>query len=231
MRASDILPRPHRPPVRGVLLDGFRTLFSPDNLSAVFTVQGLDPTLVPCWLARLYSDGIALAAAQDYRRFEEVAASALAVIAPDADAQAVQGVLEALPALDPYPDVEEGLVRLRNSGVRILTLCAVDRWICHAWFARAGLEALVDGFLSAEPVRRWKPAPEAYTYGAAQVGWPPAQVAFISAHDWDVHGARRAGMQTGQIVRPGLSSASIFDGADAVGPDLLTVVDALLSRK
>lgn len=231
MRASDILPRVHDAPVRGVLLDVCGTLFSFDKLPALFAACGLDAAGAPGWLARMGSDGMALAAAQDYRRFQEVAASALAAIFPGVEDRVVQRVLDGLLELDPYPDAEDGLLRLRKAGVRILTLCLASRLACQALFVRAGLETLVDGFLSVEPVRRWKPAPEAYAYGVAQTGWPPAQVALISAHDWDVHGARRAGLRTGQIVRPGSAPAPIFENATFAGPDLPSVVELLLSCK
>jgi len=111
---------------------------------------------------------------------------------------------------------------------RSMTLTVKDVTLAEALFAREGLGALVDGFLSADTMRRWKSAREPYRNGVAQLGWPAANVALIAAHPWDIHGARRAGLQTRWIARLEPEPPGCFGAADAVGPDLPTVVDALL---
>jgi 2-haloacid dehalogenase len=221
-----------QPPVRGVLLDVFGTLFSPVRLHAAFAAGGLDPALVPHWIMRAMSDGIALAAAEDYRHFGEVATSALLALAPGRlDRTGAQTIVAAFQELDPYPDVAEGLALLRRAGVRVMTLTSAERVWSEELFCRACLDDMVDGFLSVETVRRWKPAPEAYAYGVAQIGWPAGQVALISAHEWDIHGARRFGLRTGHIGRYATSPRPIFDRADVGGPDLPAVVQQLLADK
>lgn len=230
MGVSLPVPLAHRPPVRGVLLDVFDTLFSPAKLSSAFAACGLDGACAPLWLSLLFSSGIAFTAAEDYRRFTDIAANTLKALDPTHVGRAeVQTVLRAMQQLEPHPDTAAGLARLRAAGVRVLTLTQQDAASCAALFGSAGLRDLVDGFLSAEAVRRWKPAPATYTYGAAQVGWPPANVALISAHDWDIHGARRAGLQTGRLLRCAVAPTPLFDRADVTAPDLPTVVEELLS--
>ena len=222
--------KPQRPPVRGVLLDVLDTLFSPAALRPAFAACGLDAACAPLWLSLVVSSGMAFTAAQDYRRFRDLAAHMLRACAPTRVGRAeVQTILDALQHLEPHPDTAAGLQMLRASGVRVLTLTQMDVAACETLFAAAGLCAMVDGFLSVDTVRRWKPAPEPYAYGVAQTGWPAAQVALISAHDWDIHGAHRAGLQTGRILRGGLPPSGVFDRADVVGPDLPAVVEALLS--
>lgn len=224
------MPRAQRPPVRGILLDVNETLFSLAALRAPFARCGLDPELVPLWFASILRDGFALAAAGDFRRLAEIASSCLIDLDPQrlgpADARAV---LESLHTLEPHPDVGRGLQLIRDAGVRVMTLTVGDVALSEALFTRAGLRQMVDGFLSAETVRRWKPAPEPYAYGVAQTGWPAANVALIAAHDWDVHGARRAGLQTGYIARYCKSPAPVFTSADVSAGDLPSVVEKLLS--
>lgn len=205
------------------------TLFSLANLGPAFAAGGLDPALAPQWFAQVLRDGFALTAAGDYCRFADIAEESLLRLCPRGlTPAAAQEVLAALHTLEPYPDVRAGLERLRAAGIRTMTLTVEEVALAEAIFARAGLGALVDGFLSADTVRRWKPAPEAYRYGVAQLGWPAANVALIATHAWDIHGARRAGLQTGWITRQGVMPSAVFDAADVVGPDLPTVVDALL---
>lgn len=221
-----------RLPVQGVLLDVIETLFSAARLRHAFAANGLDPAQLPLWLSLVFSQGAAFAAAQDYRRFQDVAAHALLAVAPEGlGRDAVHDVLDCLGRLEPHPDTRLGLAALRASGVRVLTLSLLDASLCETLFARAGLRALVDGFLSVDTVRRWKPAPEPYIYGVAQIGWPAGQVALISAHDWDIHGAHRAGLQTAYIARCATPAPPLFDGADFTGPDLPSVVEKLLQHR
>lgn len=224
--------KPQPPPVRGVLLDVFGTLFPSTHLRPAFAASGLDPNCAAYWLPLVFSTGMALTAAQDYRRFDDVALEMLVRLAPGPLRRAeARAVLAALQTLDPYPDVPAGLKLLRGAGLRVLTLAQVDATACAALFEHAGLHRLVDGFLSVNAVRRWKPAPEAYAYGVAQLGWPSRQVALISAHDWDIHGARRAGLQSGHILRHDAAPARIFDPADVAGPDLVAVAEKLLRTR
>lgn len=221
-----------RLPVRGVLLDVFETLFSTARLHAAFAASGLDVAQAPLWLSLVFSSGIACTAAHDYRRFDDIALKVLLMLGcGQVSRKEAQAVLRALEELEPHPDTAQGLALLRQAGIRVLTLSLLSAETCAALFARAGLQGQVDGYLSVEAVRRWKPSPEAYAYGVAQVGWPPSQVALISAHDWDIHGARRAGLQTGQVIRCSAAPSPIFEHADAAGADLPSVVELLLHGK
>jgi 2-haloacid dehalogenase len=224
--------RAARLPVRGVLLDVFVTLFPFRGVEPAFAACGLDPGLVAGWIGCVMSNGIAIAAASDYRRFSDVAYNAFLELAPARLGQAdFQGIMAALRTLEPHPDVRDSLEQLRRSSVRVLTLSSMDKGMTESLFAHAGLADLVDGHLATETVRRWKPAPEAYSYGAAQIGWPPSQVALISAHEWDIHGGRRAGLQTAHVLRRPQLPSSVFDRADYWGETLPAVVAQLLDGK
>lgn len=220
-----------RPVIKGVLLDVNETLFSLRKLEPAFADCGLDPALVSLWFMRVLRDGFALAAAGDFRRFSDIALDALLHLQPQRLApDAAQRILAAFHTLEPHPDVAPGLQQLREAGIRTMTLTVGDTALAEELFCRAGLSPLVDGFLSAETVRRWKPAPEPYRYGVAQIGWPAANVALIAAHPWDIHGARRVGLQTGWIARLEMPPSGVFDAADVAGKDLPAVVARLLAQ-
>jgi 2-haloacid dehalogenase len=223
--------RGQRHPVRGVLLDVNETLFSLAGLEDAFHACGIDPALVPLWFAHILRDGFALATAGDFQRFADIAKSNLIALDPGRlGAVEARAVLECFHTLEPFADVAPGLQIMRTAGIRVMTLTVGDSALSEALFTRAGLCHMVDGFLSADTVRRWKPAPEPYAYGVAQIGWPPANVAMITAHNWDIHGARRAGLQTGYIAR-NCTASPLFGAANVSGDDLPTVVERLLSQK
>ena len=102
--------------------------------------------------------------------------------------------------LDPWPDVVEGLTRLKrrfvvapNSNGHIALVLDMAK--------RAGLPW--DAILGAELARAYKPQPEAYLRSVAAVGLTPSQVMMVAAHNPDIAGAKACGMRTAFVPRPG----------------------------
>jgi 2-haloacid dehalogenase len=216
--------------IRVVAFDVNETLFPLEPLGPAFADIGLDPTLVPLWFARLLRDGFALATIGRYRPFGEVAAESLRALAPDRiDDAAVATVLGAFRELDPHPDVEPTLRRLREAGVPAVTLTNGSVEVVGVLLARAGLADLVQRTFSVDAVRRWKPAPEPYAWAAAELGVEPGQLALIACHPWDCAGAREAGLVSGWVDRTGSGWPTLFARPHVTGRDLTQVVTALLS--
>lgn len=218
-----------RPPVQGVLLDVNETLFALSGLRPAFEATGTNPAAMPLWFARVLRDGFALASAGDYATFAEIARGAFVGLDPDrltvADADVV---MHAFSALDPHPDVAAGLADLRDAGLRVMTLTVGDVGLVRSLFAQAGLADYVVDYLSADAVRHWKPAAQAYAYGVERIGFPARNVALIACHSWDIHGAARAGLQTGFITRIEQHPSPVFRAADVSGSTLPEVVAGLL---
>ena len=98
-----------------------------------------------------------------------------------------------------------------------------------AFAGRAGLGAEVARVISAEEVYRWKPAGVVYLYAASVMTVPADRMALVTAHDWDCHGAKRAGLTTGWVSRKSGGFGAPFTPPDVVGEDLTDVVAKLLT--
>lgn len=101
--------------------------------------------------------------------------------------------------LDPWPDVVEGLTRLRsryviapNSNGHIALVLTMAK--------RAGLPW--DVILGAETARTYKPLPEAYLRNVAAIGCAPPEVMMVAAHNSDLAAAASCGLRTAFIPRP-----------------------------
>lgn len=217
-----------RPPVHGVLLDVNETLFALSGLRPAFEATGTDPAAMPLWFARVLRDGFALASAGDYATFSEIARGAFVGLDPDrltgADADVV---MHAFSELNPHPDVADGLAHMRDAGLKVMTLTVGDVSLVRSLFTKAGLADFVSDYLSADAVRHWKPAAQAYSYGIEQIGLPAQNVALIACHSWDIHGAACAGLQTGFITRIEQHPSPVFRTADVIGSTLPEVVAGL----
>ena len=96
----------------------------------------------------------------------------------------------------------------------------------------AGLRRRPDRFeqvLSADMVKRLKPAPEPYRLAAERLGVPVGQVLLVAAHAWDIAGAARAGCATAFVARPGKVLDPLVEASAVVGADLAEVADRILT--
>lgn len=101
--------------------------------------------------------------------------------------------------LDPWPDVVEGLTRLKRK--RIIAPCSNGNIALMVNLAkRAGLPW--DCILGAETARAYKPMPEAYLAACRQLGLAPAQVMMVAAHNGDLKAAKAQGLATAFVPRP-----------------------------
>ncbi len=101
--------------------------------------------------------------------------------------------------LDPWPDVVEGLTRLKRRYI-IGTCSNANIGLAVRMAKRAGLPW--DAILGAEVARAYKPTPEAYTRSAAALNLAPHEVMLVAAHNNDLAAAAKTGFRTAFVARP-----------------------------
>jgi 2-haloacid dehalogenase len=101
--------------------------------------------------------------------------------------------------LDPWPEVIEGLARLKR-GFIIAPLSNGNIALLLNMAKRAGLPW--DAILGAEVAQAYKPAPESYLRTAEVLGLRPEEVCLVAAHNSDLAAARRCGLATAYVIRP-----------------------------
>ena len=214
--------------IDAVAFDVNETLFDIAGLGPHFEKAGLSPDLVPLWFARVLRDGFALTVLGEYRSFPDIGAEHLQRLRDGMSEDEAREVLAGFPELDPHPDVEPALRRLREAGVRAVTLTNGTAAVTAKLLERAGLTSYVEATLSVDEVRRWKPAPEPYSYAARTLGVEPGRLALVAAHGWDVHGAKRAGLRTGYVTRLEGWLSPTFEEPDAMAETLDGVIEQLV---
>ena len=213
-----------------VAFDVIETLMSLEPLRALLTGIGQPAGLLEAWYTRTLRDGMALSATGDYVPFAEVAEAALRGLThytvSDSQVASVMAGFDELPA---FPDAVPALSRMAEAGVRMACLTNGSAYLASSFVNRTGLGSLVDRVISVEEVYRWKPAGVVYLYAASVLGVPTERLALVAAHDWDCHGAKRAGMTTGWVSRKSGGFGAPFAAPDVVGEDLTEVAAKLLA--
>jgi len=213
-----------------VAFDVIDTLMSLEPLRARLTDIGQPPALLEAWYTRTLRDGMALSATGDYAGFTDVAEAALRAlthftISDEQVAQVMTGFNE-LPA---FPDALPAITSLTEAGLHVACLTNGSAYLASSFVNRNGLGAGVDRVISVEEVYRWKPAGVVYRYAAEVLNVPSDRLALVAAHDWDCHGAKRAGLTTGWVSRKSGGFGAPFAAPDVVGEDLTEVAAKLLA--
>ncbi len=169
-----------------------------------------------------------------YAQFGEIFRAALATTAAkhgktlsEADTKAILGRVRELPA---HPDVRPALEELREHGFRLAALTNSALEVEEAQLRSAGLRDLLERALSADAVKRLKPAPEPYAMAAREMGVAVSDVRLIAAHDWDVAGALAAGCAAAFVARPGHVLDAHFPRPNVIGPDMSEVARQIIER-
>ena len=156
----------------------------------------------------------------------EMTATRLGVELSDEDREAVVGGMTRLPA---HSEVPGALDRLRAGGRRLAALTNSTERVARAQLEHAGIIDRFEAVLSADAVRRLKPAPEPYRMAADRLGVDHGEVLLVAAHTWDVAGALRAGCQAAFVARPGKVLDPLVEPPDLVVADLDELAGRLLA--
>ena len=190
-----------------------------------------DASVRQAWFGQFLALWLTETVTGTYTEFGTIGGAALEMLAErqgvnlsDEDKQQILGGMQELP---PHPEVAENLSRLRDVGIRLAALTNSTRQVADAQIKNAGLQGCFEQVLSADTVKRLKPAPEPYRLAADSLGVEIGQIRLVAAHSWDIAGALRAGCAAAFVARPGMVLNPLVEHLDVVGADLREVADQI----
>ena len=185
------------------------------------------------WFQQVLQSALVATVTESYSDFASVGGAALEMTASrrgmelsDEDRQYILGGMRELP---PHPEVPEALDRLRDAGIRLAALTNSTEEVANAQLQNAGISDRFEQILSADTVKRLKPAPEPYHAAAKSLGVGVEEVRLVAAHAWDVAGAMRAGCAAAFVGRPGMVLDPLAPSPDVVGSDLDEVASLIIA--
>lgn len=217
---------------RVCLFDVNETLLDLGALDPHFERVFGDASVRRAWFLQVLQSALVATVTGVYSDFGTIGGSALDMTAErvgvkvsDEDKNQILGGMRELP---PHPEVKDSLSRLRDAGFRLATLTNSTQQVAEAQIANAGLTEYFEQILSADSVKRLKPASEPYHMAAERLGVKIDEVRLIAAHAWDVAGALRAGCAAAFVARPGMVLDPLVQRPDVSGADLREVADKIL---
>ncbi len=130
--------------------------------------------------------------------------------------------------LRPFEDSARGVERLR-SAYRTVALSNGEPWLLDRLVERLGRP--FDEVISVERAGVFKPHPAVYRAAAAELGAEPQRIMMVSAHSFDILGARASGYRGAYVDRYGLPYEVSPYGPDLWVSDFDELAEELLHGK
>jgi 2-haloalkanoic acid dehalogenase, type II len=189
-----------------------------DMNETLLDMSALDPTLARIfglsrgaelrkkWFRQVLELFLTATITGEYRNFEALSDEALQMVAlqrgVEASASDRAALKEAQARIPAHADAGPGLERLKAAGFRTAVLSNSTEKASNTLLEFAGIAGSIDEVLSADAVKRYKPAREAYEYAAKKLGVQPKEIVLVAAHAWDIAGAMTAGCEAAFVARP-----------------------------
>jgi 2-haloacid dehalogenase len=218
---------------RVVAFDVNETLLDLSALDASFEAVLGSAALRGQWFAQMLQLAFVGGLSGEYVDFSTAQHAALLMVAERnglavTEAEATE-MVDKMSSLPPHPEVAGALALLRETTLNVVALTNSVQSVALEQLTNAGIRGYFDGVMSADAVRRLKPAPEPYHAVAAAFDVDTADVRLVAAHSWDVSGALAAGCKAAFVARPGMVLSPIGRQPDIVGADIAEVVEQILS--
>ena len=110
-------------------------------------------------------------------------------------------LIEEYQNLKPFPDVVPGLEGLRKEGRVLVAFSNGVETTTRTLLSRAGVLPHLDGVVSVDDLKTFKPDPEVYRYLARSLQRTPYETWLVSSNPFDVIGAKNAGLRAVWLER------------------------------
>jgi 2-haloacid dehalogenase len=223
---------------RVLVFDVNETLIDLESLNPIFERVFGDPRVMREWFGQLITYSMTVTMSGLWEGFFTLGQGLLTMLGDvhgvrvtDDDVAEIRQAMLTMPA---HPDVEPGLIRLRDAGFRLVTLTnSPSNPGGRSPLEHAGLAPYFERRFTVETVRAYKPAAHAYHLVAQSLGVPPSACCMVACHVWDCMGAQSAGYTAGLITRPGNAPLPVasLPRPDVVAPDLPGLADRLIRHR
>jgi 2-haloacid dehalogenase len=191
-----------------LVFDLNETLIDINSMAPLFERIFGDPRAMREWFGQLVTYSMAATLSGRYIDYITLGQGLLQMLAnihgvniTNDDVHSVKVGMLTMPA---HSDVEDGLVALRDSGFRLVTLTnSPPNPDGPTPLEHAGLAHFFEQQFSVDACRAFKPAAAVYRFVCDELGVAPAECMMVAAHVWDTVGAQAAGFSGALITRPG----------------------------
>ena len=190
---------------KAVFFDMNETLLNLSLLQESFDKSYNDKYVLKYWFTKLLHTSAMLGAMDEYKNFGELAEVVLENIFYESGKPLTKEIkaeiLGSFRKLPAYDDVSESLKLLRENNIRTIAVSNSSLEMIKEQLTNAGIIDLFHAYYSVDSVKKYKPFKDIYQYVADHEKISPADIVMVATHDWDLFGAKKAGLTTAYIER------------------------------
>ncbi len=135
-------------------------------------------------------------------------------------------LIEELQNLRAFPDVAPGMEALKAKGHRLVAFSNGVEATTRILLERSGILRYLEGVVSVDDLKTFKPDPDVYKYLARRLDHPMSETWLVSGRPRDVIGAKSAGLKAAWIRR---RPDAVFDPW-GIEPDVVGDLEELSER-
>ncbi|MBS1523855.1 MAG: haloacid dehalogenase type II [Bacteroidetes bacterium] len=220
---------PNTRKVKAIVFDGF-VIF---NSAPVFRLaddlfKEKSSELCKLWRTKQFEYTWLRTAANKYKDFWQVTEDALIFASKQAGvslaADQKQQLMDAYLELEVWPDVKDGLIKLKELGFSLSFLSNFTVSMLTSSLRHNHLEPYFDHLLSTDQVGFFKPGPSAYQMGIRATGLKKEEILFAAFGGWDAAGAKLFGYPTYWVNRANTVTEELGVQPDGVGKTLTDLI-------
>lgn len=220
---------------KAVFFDMNETLLNLNVLKVQFDKYFSDNYAMKYWFTKLLHSSTVMGIMDEYRNFGELAEVALEDLffennknLSDKVKAEILGAFRKLPA---YKDVRPALTKLSEANIRAVALSNSSQTMIKEQLKNAKIIDLFDSYYSVDDVRKYKPFKDIYHLTAKKEGLDPKDIVMVATHDWDLFGAKKAGLSTAYVKRKEKNFHPYYLQADYSASNLLELIEQILKAK
>jgi 2-haloacid dehalogenase len=220
---------------KAVFFDMNETLLNLSLLKQQFDKHFDDKYVLKYWFTKLLFSSSIMGIMGEYRNFGELAEVALENLffennkpLSEKVKTEILGEFRKLPA---YNDVRPALRLLREKDIRVIAVSNSSLAMIKEQLTNAGIIDLFDSYYSVDDVKKFKPFKDIYQSAAEQEGLRTEDIVMVATHDWDLFGAKKAGLTTAYVKRKEVIYHPFYLQADFKDSNLSDLIMQLIDTR
>lgn len=218
---------------RAVFFDMNETLLNLSLLGQQFDKHFEDRYVLKYWFTKLLHSSTIMGIMDEYRNFGELAEITLENLffennkpLSDVVKNEILGEFKKLPA---YDDVRPALNQLKENNIRVIAVSNSSLTMIKEQLTNSGIIDLFDSYYSVDSVKKYKPFKDIYLSVAKKEGLNTNNIVMVATHDWDLFGAKKAGLITAYIKRKKAIYHPYYLQADFKGSNLIDLIQQIIN--
>ena len=191
--------------IKAVFFDMNETLLNLSLLKEQFDKHFDDKYALKYWFTKLLYSSTIMGIMDEYKNFGELADVALESIFFESNkplsTKTKDEILGAFKKLPAYEDVQPAIKLLKDKDIRVIAVSNSSLAMIKEQLTNAGIIDLFDSYYSVDDVKKYKPFKDIYESVAKKEGIKTDNIVMVATHDWDLFGAKKAGLKTAYIKR------------------------------